>query len=316
MADSWPPTLKGIAKYLARGREAELEGALVVAYYCNIYAVKMAVAHGQKGDQKAKQFMTGLLEKCEALRSMIEPDHDGEHYKEVEQYALNVFNSADADLHAGNASHATARKFFEAMCFLDVLQVFGGLSDRIVERRDNAKILAAQIARAIREGHTVTPPAINMDGDTPSSAQDTAASQTAPHAPESAPVSDTSPTQGHAPAAYPPAIFQDPPSLPSLDISDAPGSLDKPMQALSADQVSPPQHLSPPTRPVPAKPTSTSVHLSAPTPSPSAGYNPSPKNIADAKKAMKNAQSAVDFEGGIPRAIHFLEQALELLKTS
>ena len=150
MADAWPPSLKPLGKYLARAAETESTNP-IVSFYCNLYATKEGLRIHDKEDTRAKIFVSGMLEKCETRKKEIGPDN-GTHKHEVERYALEVFEAAEADLVLGNATQATARTFYSAMCFMDVCRVFGPLSPEIEVRHKFAKHQAGTITKAIREG--------------------------------------------------------------------------------------------------------------------------------------------------------------------
>lgn len=152
---SWPPSLKPIAKYMARAREVESENPLV-AHYCTYYSLKRAVELRDPKDEGANRFIAGLLEKCDTSKVKLGPD-DGTHRACMEEFALRVFDFADTEDREGRANKEIAQAFFAAMCYLDVCSVFGPLSTDLNERLRYAQWKAADILKALREGRTPTP---------------------------------------------------------------------------------------------------------------------------------------------------------------
>ena len=75
----------------------------------------------------------------------------------VEAFALDVFQKADGEDRSGLADKGTARTFYAAGNFLDVLQQFGELSDDFKQMKKYAKWKAADILSAIKEGRAPTP---------------------------------------------------------------------------------------------------------------------------------------------------------------
>ncbi|PXF41654.1 hypothetical protein BWQ96_08665 [Gracilariopsis chorda] len=154
MAD-WPPSLKPIGKYLARAKEVQNVNPLV-SYYCRYYSLLRAIELRDTSDNKANNFVTNLLEKCEAEKTAIGYD-DGSHRGQVEEFALEQFYKADEQDRAGNATRATATTFYASMCFLEVCSVFGSLPADLEEKLRYAKWKAADIIKALREGRKPEP---------------------------------------------------------------------------------------------------------------------------------------------------------------
>lgn len=151
----WPPSLRPIAKYMARAREVEQSHPLV-AYYCNCYSLKRAVVLRDPNDPSTNEFLRGLLEKCDIAKQAIGED-DGTHLDIVSSFALSVFERADNEDREGRATKTTAHTFYAAMCFFEVCQNFGELRPDLEERLRYAKWKAADIFKAIREGRAPTP---------------------------------------------------------------------------------------------------------------------------------------------------------------
>lgn len=174
MANAWPPSVKPLAKYIARGRECRAD-APIVSYYCNLFSAKEGIRRAA-GDPLAEQFVKALLEKCEAEQALIGPD-DGNHQSAVTSYALARFAAADDEDVAGPATPATARSYFLASCYLDVCAVFGPLSEEAAAKKVFARHRAAAITKAVREGREPQPrvpptPPEEPDADVPAPSVD------------------------------------------------------------------------------------------------------------------------------------------------
>lgn len=140
---------------MARAREVESEQP-IVAYYCSYYSLTKAINLRDNSDERANRFVTGLLEKCETMKKQIPPDN-GTHRGIVEEFALRVFDHADDEDRADQATKATARSFYAAMCFLEVCTVFAPLTEDLTERLNYARWKAADITKALREGRRPIP---------------------------------------------------------------------------------------------------------------------------------------------------------------
>lgn len=101
----------------------------VVSYYCLYYAAKMAIANGPKTPEVQDYIMEmlGQLEQlkqdlgsgCEAI------SNDVIGFAHIENFAIRIFDSADNEDRAGLATAKTAKNFYAASVFLEVLNVFG-----------------------------------------------------------------------------------------------------------------------------------------------------------------------------------------------
>ena len=75
-----------------------------------------------------------------------------------ENYAYNIFSKADDEYRAGNSTKETARNFYAASTFFDILEQFGPLDDEVLEKRKYSKWKAADILKAIQSGQRPTLP--------------------------------------------------------------------------------------------------------------------------------------------------------------
>lgn len=82
-----------------------------------------------------------------------------------ENYAHNIFAKADDEYRAGESSKETARNFYAASTFFDILEQFGELDDEILEKRKYSKWKAADILKAIQAGQRPALPDDDMVND-------------------------------------------------------------------------------------------------------------------------------------------------------
>ena len=69
-----------------------------------------------------------------------------------ENYAHNIFAKADDEYRAGESTKETARNFYAASTFFDILEQFGELDEENLEKRKYSKWKAADILKAIQSG--------------------------------------------------------------------------------------------------------------------------------------------------------------------
>jgi vacuolar protein sorting-associated protein VTA1 len=86
----------------------------------------------------------------------------------LEGFALNIFGKADKQDRAGRADLSTAKTFYAASIFFEVLNQFGELQPDIEQKQKYAAWKAADIRKAIKEGRKPVPgpPGGDQDLDT------------------------------------------------------------------------------------------------------------------------------------------------------
>ena len=170
---SVPPELRAIQPFLQRA--TELKGRDdVMAYYCNYYAAKLAIA-AKPTSKDANAFLSALMDQLEADKTQLSDQNnkqlltnDDLAYQHVEAFAMRVFLNADSEDRSGRATKKTALTFLAAKLFFEVLAVFGDMDESILDKIRYAKWKAADISKALREGRTPTPgPAGGIETDSP-----------------------------------------------------------------------------------------------------------------------------------------------------
>lgn len=169
-----PPSLKKIKVFLTRATELDRDKSnpesRVVAYNCRQYAVLTGIPLATDGP--AKECLGELLNQLESEKAAMSVFSKSEHWMICHKVADKVFEKADAEDRGGVANKGTAKTFYTAGTFYDILQQFydeakteaEGEDDEIKarmeeeeQRRVYSKWKATEILNAVKEGRTPTP---------------------------------------------------------------------------------------------------------------------------------------------------------------
>lgn len=127
-----------------------------VAYYCRMWAVEQALRI-----PKLHKDMDGLVRtvvmKLEKDKPSVNLDRETDKYH-CENFATNIFVRANKIDRSGTANLETARAFYAAAGFFDVLNQFGDPDPDIIEKQRYAMWRAGEIRKAVREGRPPVPP--------------------------------------------------------------------------------------------------------------------------------------------------------------
>jgi len=163
---SIPPELKKIAPYIKRAEELDKDKAnpesRLVAYYCRQYAVHLGIplAGAAPG---AKGCLAELLGALEQEKPAMDNFTRDEAAFLCRKFSEGVFNKADAEDRAGRASKSTAKVFYAAASFLQMLEQFYDEDDESEQVEEDKKRIvyskwkATEILKAIKEGREPTP---------------------------------------------------------------------------------------------------------------------------------------------------------------
>ncbi|ORZ16512.1 Vta1 like-domain-containing protein [Absidia repens] len=154
-----PEDLKYLTPYIQRCQELDSRDS-IVAYYAYYYAVKLAISRGPS-NKTTTRYISHLLDSLEQKKQALGADNEAimddlVGYSHVENFALNVFMSADNEDRSGQASRKTAKTFLVASVLLELLKLFGELDSEVDGKIKYAKWKAADIVKAIREGRVPT----------------------------------------------------------------------------------------------------------------------------------------------------------------
>lgn len=122
-----PASLKIITSVMRRAEELDKDtsnpDARVVAYYCRLYCV----TKGSKiagSDPEAGKFLIGQMDFLEKVKPTL-PGTKEDGHKTCLNYANSVFNKAEEEDQAGVADKTTAKIYYAAGSFYDILDQFG-----------------------------------------------------------------------------------------------------------------------------------------------------------------------------------------------
>ncbi|KAL3640008.1 hypothetical protein CASFOL_012010 [Castilleja foliolosa] len=154
---------KLLLPYLQRADELQKHEPLV-AYYCRLYAME----RGLKIPQKERTKMTNSL--LISLINQLEKDKKSlvlapDDHLHVEGFASNVFSKADKQDRAGRADLNTAKTFYAASIFFEILSQFGEVQPDLEQKQKYAIWKAADIRKALKEGKKPVPGPPDGDKD-------------------------------------------------------------------------------------------------------------------------------------------------------
>ena len=158
-----PPQLKPLTPFVKRALEldrASGDRERMMSYFCRSYAMELGI---KLNDNSApvKAVLLGLMEQLEKDKANL-PSYSGkEEAKQfVEGFAFEVFKKADDKDRAGLADKSTARTFYAADTFFQILKQFDDnreLDPDVKQTSLYAKWKATDILKALREGRKPTP---------------------------------------------------------------------------------------------------------------------------------------------------------------
>mmetsp|Transcript_24855 Transcript_24855/g.58325 ORF Transcript_24855/g.58325 Transcript_24855/m.58325 type:complete len:360 (+) Transcript_24855:308-1387(+) len=160
-----PPELKKITPYVRRAEELDRDKAnpesRLVSYYCRQYAVHNGIAMATSPD--GKRCLGELLANLEGEKDAMDSFTRDESKFLCKKFAEKIFDKADQEDRSGKADRNTARTFYAAASFLEILQQFyqdNDVSEDVAEQKKKSvycKWKSTEILRAIKEGRTPTP---------------------------------------------------------------------------------------------------------------------------------------------------------------
>lgn len=141
---------KSLLPYLQRADELQKHEPLV-AYYCRLYAMEKGLRVPQKERTKTtNSILISLMNQLEKDKKSLTLGPDDNLH--LEGFALNVFAKADKQDRAGRADINTAKTFYAASIFFEILNQFGELQPDIEQKQKYAIWKAAEIRKALKEG--------------------------------------------------------------------------------------------------------------------------------------------------------------------
>ena len=153
-----PSSLKPIIPYIKRAEELDKESNILdsktVAYFCRLYAIDFALKlRNQNNKDEVSSLVKQILLIQEKDRITLGENSSSELGKRIcESFAFSVFNQADEEDRSGKSNKLTAKLFYTAITYFDILEQFGDLDDEIIEKRKYCKWKATDIIKSIKEG--------------------------------------------------------------------------------------------------------------------------------------------------------------------
>lgn len=127
---------------------------------------------GMKLDSKTPECRKFLIKLMDQLESMKKELGDNDSISQevvgnahIENYALKMFLYADNEDRAGRFHKNMIKSFYSASLLLDVLSVFGELSEENIQHRKYARWKATYIHNCLKNGETPQAGPIGMDED-------------------------------------------------------------------------------------------------------------------------------------------------------
>ncbi|KAK7300010.1 hypothetical protein RJT34_10841 [Clitoria ternatea] len=160
-SDNEPAKL--LLPYLQRADELQKHEP-IVAYYCRLYAMERGLKIPQSERTKTtNSLLVSLMKQLEKDKKSIQLGPEDNLY--LEGFALNVFGKADKQDRAGRADLNTAKTFYAASIFFEILNQFGAVQPDLEQKQKYAAWKAAEIRKALKEGRkpTAGPPAGDED---------------------------------------------------------------------------------------------------------------------------------------------------------
>lgn len=168
-----PPELKKITQFIRRAEELDRDKSSpesrVVAYYCRQHAVSQGIPLATSA--LGKKCLGEILNTLETEKKAMSVFTKGESKLICRKFADKIFDNADYADRFGNADKNTAKSFYAAATFYEILQQFYPPSrdddddetekspDQVEEDRKRVycKWKATEILKAIKEGRKPTP---------------------------------------------------------------------------------------------------------------------------------------------------------------
>lgn len=128
-----PTSLKIVTSIIRRAEELEKDQnreSKIVAYYCRVYVV----TKGSKicgSDPEAGKFLINQMEILEKVKPTLDITKEQGH-EVCKSFAATVFNKADEEDRAGMADKATAKIYYAAGSFYDILEQFGDIDNEVI----------------------------------------------------------------------------------------------------------------------------------------------------------------------------------------
>ncbi|XP_068433892.1 vacuolar protein sorting-associated protein VTA1 homolog [Clinocottus analis] len=314
-----PPQLRAIQHHLRTAAEHENRDP-VVAYYCRLYAMQTGIKLDSKTPE-CRKFLVNLMDQLETMKKQL-GDNDSIVQEvvgnaHIENYALKMFLYADNEDRQGRFHKNMIKSFYSSSLLLDVLSVFGELSEENIQHRKYARWKATYIHNCLKNGETPEAGPIAMEDDEDAGEYGAGgfshgASFRGGPPSGSFEERDQSPGPGAGPgigfAPGPGSVPSGPPNTNFNNIHIPPGAH---APANTPAELPPPTE---PVKPVPVPRSMSSVDPALLNAQQEGGVHLTPEDFTKAQKYCKYAGSALQYED-VGTAVQNLQKALKLLTT-
>ena len=158
------PELKKITPFIRRAEELDKDKAnpesRLVAYYCRQYAVSLGIGLAKSGP--AQNCLADILNQLEKEKEAMSVFSREEARYLCKEFCTKIFDKADGEDRAGAAGKGTAKTFYAAASFFEMLGQFYDTDDNEEREEQKKKIVyckwkATEILKALKEGRTPAP---------------------------------------------------------------------------------------------------------------------------------------------------------------
>jgi len=158
MAAQVPIGLRPVAHYIKIANENASRDP-VIYYWSLLYAVQTGMALDKSAE--SKQYLSGILITLEKIKKQLAGNEaisqEVVAQARIEEYALQLFNYADAQDRSGNFTKNVVKAFYTSGHLFDVLSLFGELDEQLAANRKYAKWKATYIHNCLKNGEQPVP---------------------------------------------------------------------------------------------------------------------------------------------------------------
>ena len=166
-----PAILKKYSPHVRRAEQLEADinepDGKTIAYFCRFYVLieAMGVRKSTSGQisEDIDGFCRQLMALTEAAKSNVSTTSPDEGKRICENFAHSVFAIADEQDRSGNATMETAKIFYKAKSYFEILDQFGKVDAEITAKKKYCVFKALDINNAIKEGRVPKPGAPGED---------------------------------------------------------------------------------------------------------------------------------------------------------
>eukprot|EP00045_Choanoeca_perplexa_P009561 m.92501 g.92501 ORF g.92501 m.92501 type:complete len:371 (+) comp14948_c0_seq1:207-1319(+) len=162
-----PAAMKSLSRYVKLADAFEPRTP-AVSYYCYFHVLNEAISN-HSSDNTCRPYLVALMTYVEEMKNSMPDDttiRDQDQGKQlVRTVATAMFEKANQQDLAGQATKGTADLFYKAASLFEVMAQFKGAAEEVAEPRKYAKAKASHIIKCVKEGRQPTPGPIDSEGN-------------------------------------------------------------------------------------------------------------------------------------------------------